>query len=169
MNPRNFKLRIDPDPLLYQKIENFDFNQDYDLDLIEKSMIHIMNSFDGIGISANQVGFDRRVIVVKPKGQSPFAMFNPKIIEIGNMSIPDREGCLSFPNLFLTIERPDSIKVEYIDKNKNTCIMLFENYDAKCVQHELDHLDGICFTKKISVLKLSLAKKRSRKLNGRTK
>jgi peptide deformylase len=157
----NFFLRVDPDPLLYQKLEPVDIDS-VDLKKIEDSMIKIMEASNGIGISANQVGFDRRVIVVKPQGQFAFAMFNPAIILGKNYTI-DQEGCLSFPELFLSIKRYDEITVEYIDKDKKSCIMLFKGYDAKCVQHELDHLDGICFTNKVSKLKLDLARKKQRK------
>jgi peptide deformylase len=165
----DFFLRRDPDPILYQKLEDMDVDQ-YDLGLIEKSMIEIMNSSNGIGISANQVGFDRRVIVIKPKGQEPFALFNPKIISTSNIDTQDQEGCLSFPDLYLPVKRFDSVVVEFIDKNKKSCKIEFKGYDAKCVQHEIDHLDGICFVSKVSKLKLELARKKQRKLiNGRTK
>jgi peptide deformylase len=168
MDPKDFKLRLDPDPILYQKLEDLDIDQ-YDLPAIEQAMIYWMKTFNGIGIAANQVGFDKRVIVVKPKGKEPFAMFNPKVINISEDEIPDEEGCLSFPNLFISIKRPKKIEVEFIDKNKNSCIMLFEGYDSKCVQHELDHIDGICFVNRVSPMKLALAKKKQRKYNGRTK
>jgi len=157
----NFSLRLEPDPLLYQKLEPIDIDT-VDLAGIEKRMIKIMEAHNGIGISANQVGFDRRVVIIKPYGLSAFAMFNPKIIS-GKDTTQDREGCLSFPELFLPINRYNEVAVEYIDKNKKTCIMLFKEYDAKCVQHELDHLDGICFTTKVSKLKLDLARKKQRK------
>jgi peptide deformylase len=165
----DFRLRLDPDPLLYQKLEDLDLTKDYDLVQIEQAMIDIMQTNKGIGISANQVGFDRRVIVVQPKGQEPFALFNPKIINTSTDELADQEGCLSFPNLFLSVNRHSEITVEYVDKHKKSCIIKFTGYDAKCVQHELDHLDGITFTKKVSKLKLDFAIKKQRKLNGRTK
>lgn len=168
MDPNNFNLRLDPDPLLYQKLEPYDFNCGMDTNEIERVMIAIMEKEGGIGISANQVGFDRRVIVVKPKGQVPFAMFNPEIIESKNDKADD-EGCLSFPNLLIKVNRPNSVTVKYLDKDQKECIITLNGYDAKCVQHEIDHLDGITFTKKVSTLKLALAIKKQRKLNGRTK
>jgi peptide deformylase len=165
----NFSLRIEPDPLLYQKLEDINLDE-YDLELIEKSMIQIMNESNGIGISANQVGFNRRVIIVKPRNKEPFAMFNPRIVDSSNPDILDHEGCLSFPDLYLPVKRYNTVTVEFVDKYKNSCKMLFEGYDAKCVQHEIDHLDGICFTSKVSKLKLDLARKKQRKIqNGRTK
>jgi peptide deformylase len=156
-----FSLRVDPDPLLYQKLESINVDI-FDLEQIEQQMIKIMEAHGGIGISANQVGFNGRVIVVKPRELQAFAMFNPKIV-LGENTVVDREGCLSFPELFLSIKRYNKISVEYIDKHKKSCTMLLVGYDAKCVQHELDHLDGICFTTKVSKLKLDLARKKQRK------
>jgi peptide deformylase len=168
MDHNNFALRIDPDPILYQKLKPYEFNTALDPKKIESVMISIMEDKLGIGISANQVGFDQRVIVVKPKGRTAFAMFNPEIIQVNNETT-DEEGCLSFPNLFIKITRPDSVTVKYLDTDAKECIITLNGYDAKCVQHEIDHLDGITFTKKISKLKLDLAVKKQRKLNGRTK
>lgn len=164
----DFQLRIDPDPILYKKLDPFDFNCGLDPKDIERVMISIMEKESGIGISANQVGFDQRVIIIKPKDQKPFAMFNPEIVNIEEESV-DEEGCLSFPNLFIKISRPNSVTVKYLDTEAKECIITLSGYDAKCVQHEIDHLDGITFTKKVSKLKLDLAVKKQRKLNGRTK
>ncbi len=165
---KDFNLRKDPDPILYQKLEPFDFNCGLDPHEIERVMTAIMEDEFGIGISANQVGFDRRVIVIRPKDQASFAMFNPEII---NSSEPcsDEEGCLSFPNLFIKVDRPQTVTVKYLDKDQKECTITLSGYDAKCVQHEIDHLDGITFTKRVSKLKLDLALKKQRKLNGRAK
>ncbi len=166
--PKDFYLRTDPDPILYTKLEPFDFNCGIDPNQIEQAMIEIMLGGRGIGIAANQVGFDRRVVVVKPSGQEPFAMFNPEIVS-GSDECIDEEGCLSFPNLFIKINRFNNITIKYLDKTAKECTITLSGYDAKCIQHEIDHLDGITFTKRVSKLKLDLALKKQRKLNGRTK
>lgn len=166
----NFRLVLDPDSLLYTKLNDLDLDKNYDLKLIESAMVKIMAEHGGIGISANQVGFRYRAIVVKPQGRLPIAMFNPKVIDYSNTNTLDKEGCLSFPGLFLSIHRSDEVTVEYIDTNKKPCIITLKDYDARCLQHELDHLDGTCFTNKVSNFKLELARKKQRKLeNGRTK
>ena len=164
-----FELKKEGDPLLSQKLEPFDFNSGTDAELVEKEMIRLMKENYGIGIAANQVGFDRRVIIVEPVNQTPIGMFNPEIIEsIGSCN--DEEGCLSFPGLFVKVERAETITVKYLDKHNVECTITLSGMDAKCVQHEIDHLDGICFTTRVSRLKLDLARKRQRKLlNGRTK
>jgi peptide deformylase len=170
----NFSLRLEGDPLLYQKLEDFDFNSGYDLEEIENKMTELMTESQGIGISANQVGFDRRVIVIWPKAHKeidkPFALFNPKIIKTSAGNNNDIEGCLSFPDLYIKIDRADEVTVEYIDKHKKSCIITLNGYDARCVQHEIDHLNGTCFISRVSSLKLEMARKRQRKIkNGRTK
>lgn len=163
-----FSLRLESDPLLLQKLESFDFDQGLDAHAIEKRMTELMEDNYGIGIAANQVGFDRRVIIVKPKGRDPIGMFNPEIIEQSG-TCSDDEGCLSFPGLHFKVERFDNITVKYLDKDKKTCTITLTGIDAKCVQHEIDHLDGICFISRVSKLKLDLARKRQRKYNGRAK
>lgn len=168
MDPNDFSLRLEPDPILYTKLDDFDFSLGFDCQSIETKMIEIMRQSRGIGISANQVGFDQRVVVIQPKDQEPFALFNPRIIESKEKTI-DEEGCLSFPHLYIKVERDSEITAEYLDKQGKPCIIKLSGYDAKCLQHEIDHLDGICFTNRVSKLKLDLARKRQRKIkNGRT-
>ena len=169
MQVENFKLHYETDEILHQKLENFDLEQEIDLKAIEAKMIEIMQESNGIGISANQVGCDRRVIVIQPKGKNPFALFNPTVESISEDAKDDEEGCLSFPGLFFKVKRPSKITVKYVDTDKKECIIELSGYDARCVQHELDHLDGICFTDRVSSLKLNLARKKQRKYNGRTK
>jgi peptide deformylase len=76
----------------------------------------------------------------------------------------DQEGCLSYPGLFLTVKRPKSIVAEYQNSQGDIIEARFEGYLAKCFQHELDHLDGICFVDKVSQMKLNLAMKKLRKI-----
>lgn len=168
MKAYNFYLRLESDPLLYQKLEDFDFSSNIDPIYLESIMIGIMEQNGGIGISANQVGFDHRVIVVKPQGQAPLALFNPVILNI-NGDCADEEGCLSFPNLYIKISRPNMVSVKYLDKYQKECTITLTGMDAKCIQHEIDHLNGITFTRRVSKLKLNLARKKQRKINGRAK
>jgi peptide deformylase len=82
--------------------------------------------------------------------------------------VQDYEGCLSFPNLFLAVKRSRNVVVQFLDRDNKEYIIELKDIDARCFQHELDHLNGICFTDGMSKLKLELAQKRQRKLNGRT-
>ena len=165
--PKEFSLRLESDPILYKKLDSFNFTENVNPEDIEASMIKIMECFHGVGIAANQVGFNKRVIVIKPRGQEPFAMFNPEIVNTAGSKL-DEEGCLSFPKLYIQVERPNQVTVKYLDKQQKECTITLSGYDAKCVLHEIDHLDGVTFTKRVSTLKLAMALKK-RKLNGRTK
>lgn len=163
-----------PNPILKETLNPFDFqNPIVDPKKLEEDMITAMIEHNGRGLAASQVGINARVFVIKTENIkevfTPFAVFNPKIIAVSEDLIQDFEGCLSFPNLLLPVKRPENIVAEFLDRDANTCIIRFDGIDARCFLHELDHLNGVCFTDNISKLKLDLAIKRQRKLNGRTK
>lgn len=156
------------DPILKQVSEPWDFEKDGDAAALEVDMVQAMIENSGIGLAANQIGLNKRVFAIHLKDQVPFCMFNPTIVAYTNDSVEGEEGCLSFPQLFLKVKRYSTVSAEYFDRQGNKCIMELKGIDARCFQHELDHLDGICFTDKISPLKLALAKKKQqkRKRNG---
>lgn len=158
------KLILDPDPILKQRADEWNFSTDTDPIGLEKEMIETMNTFRGRGLAGNQVGLLKRVFVIKldTTGET-LAMFNPEVIEEGNTDQVGDEGCLSFPNLWLNVKRPNNISVKYFDKYGKECKMSLSGMDARCFLHELDHLNGITFTTKVSSMKLILAKKKQRK------
>lgn len=167
------KLVKHPDPILQQIMKEFSFeNPIMDPYEIEEQMVKLMQLENGRGLSANQVGIDARVFVIKTEKlqdvKYPFAVFNPKIIAASETQNQDYEGCLSFPNLFLPIKRHNHIIVEFLDRDNKQHIIRLDDIDARCFLHEYDHLNGTCFTDGLSKLKLDLAIKRQRKLNGRT-
>jgi peptide deformylase len=100
---------------------------------------------------------------------TPFALFNPKLITESQEQQESEEGCLSFPGLLFNVKRAENIIVEFLDRNKKSYIIRLDGIDARCFLHELDHLNGICFTSRISKLKLDIALKKQRKKYGRTK
>lgn len=169
------KLVTYPNPILNKKLPDFDFdNPVMDPYQLEEEMIKLMAEENGIGLAAPQVGIETRAFVIMTRNLSgvttPFAVFNPKIIAASEDDLEDgEEGCLSFPGLFFKVKRPAHIVVEFLDRDKNPVIIRLDGIDARCFQHELDHLDGVCFTSKVSKLKLDLAIKKQRKRNGRTK
>lgn len=152
---------------LIQKSSLWTFGQDGDAEKLEADMIHFMIANRGIGLAANQLGFTKRVFVMGSNNiegfPKPFALFNPRIIDSSKEMILDREGCLSYPGLYLNLKRPSWVIVEYQNSKGDLIEAKFEGYLAKCFQHELDHLDGICFVDKVSQLKLQLAIKKLRK------
>lgn len=139
---------------------------------IEKLMIQIMLDNKGIGLAANQIGLDKKVFVMGgyqiKNLPEPFALFNPEIIDCSNDLEIYNEGCLSFPDLILNIKRPKTIKVKFQNTSGSIEIREYDDLAARCFQHELDHLYGICFVDKVSKLKLQYAYKKLRKHYDRT-
>jgi peptide deformylase len=160
--------KLGPHESLIQKSEPWDFSKDSNAEELEKEMIHFMIESKGIGLAANQVGLTKRVFVMGsyniPGFPEPFALFNPRIIEASTELVLDDEGCLSYPGLFLKVKRPSWVVVEYQNSKGDTIEAQLDGYLSKCFQHELDHLDGICFVDKVSSLKLNLAMKKIRKV-----
>jgi peptide deformylase len=161
-----FELVKEPDPILKQKAERWDFEQHVNAAVIEREMIETMKANNGIGLAANQVGLLRRVFVMRLQDGREMGFFNPTILVGDNADMAGEEGCLSFPNLWLKIPRSDKITAMYLDNTGKQCIIELEGIDSRCFQHELDHLDGITFTEYVSDLKLKMARKKQRKLNG---
>ena len=153
--------------------DNWLFGIDQNPENLENSLIELMIASNGIGLAANQVGVLKRVFTIQlqnhPVLTNPLAMFNPSIISTSETEELGQEGCLSFPDLWLEVKRPCNIEVQYFDKNAQECKIELSGIDARCFLHELDHLNGICFTEKVSKLKLYYAIKKQRKVNGRTK
>ena len=159
-----------PNAVLKQQAVDWDFAVDQGAADLEIDMVKLMIDSKGIGLAANQVGLLKRVFAIHLQNQVPFCMFNPRIVVSSDNEIEDsEEGCLSFPGLFLKVKRYSSITAEYFDRQGKKCIIELEGIDARCFLHELDHLNGVCFTDKLSPLKLAMAIKKQRKLNGRTK
>ena len=160
------KLHKEDDPILKQKAENWDFENHVNAAVIEREMLELMRASNAIGLAGNQVGLLRRVFVMKLKDGREIGCFNPWIMYGDNDKIEGEEGCLSFPNLWLKVKRDNKISAMYLDNTGKRCIIELEGIDARCFQHELDHLDGITFTEYVSDLKLKMARKKQRKLNG---
>ena len=154
---------------LITKSDDWNFLTDGDAEALENSMIKFMLDHNGIGLAANQIGLTKRVFVMGSENISgfpkPFALYNPKIIGYSDEQIIDKEGCLSYPGLYLMVKRPKWILAEYQDSKGNVNEIRIDGYLSKCFQHEYDHLDGICFVDRVSQLKLNLAMKKIGKKN----
>lgn len=158
-----------PNPVLKQEAVHWDFEKDVGAEELEIDMVQLMIENNGIGLAANQVGLLKRVFAIHLTDQVPFCMFNPYILWGDNNLAQGEEGCLSFPDLFLNIPRHKNITAGYVDRHNNKRIIDLTGINARCFQHELDHLNGVCFIDNISPLKLALAKKKllkKRKNNG---
>lgn len=165
------KLIYSPDPWLEKQVKEFDFDA-LDAKEISDNMIDIMRSNRGIGLSANQVGLDAQIFVMKPHlldDTSILTIINPTIESVTLNMKMDKEGCLSHPNLWLNIKRPRGLHVKYLDIHGKECTIELYDIDARCFLHEWDHLQGIEFTDRVSKLKLQMAKKKLHKLNKKEK
>lgn len=114
---------------------------------IAASMIEVMKSKNGIGIAAPQVGILKQIIVVLVN-ENPVVMINPEILETSEETCIINEGCLSFPGTYLDIERPTNVRIKYRELSGHPRIRAFDGIDARCVLHEIDHLQGIVFIEK---------------------
>lgn len=111
------------------------------------SMVECMRSANGIGLAGNQVGILKRIIVVLINEESK-VMINPEIVFMSEETCKIEEGCLSFPEKFLEIERPSKVTVKYRNLSGHPMLETHEGLTARCLLHEIDHLDGIVFTER---------------------
>ena len=159
--------KLGPHDSLVQLSTDWDFNTDGDAAELESKMIQFMIDNRGIGLAANQIGLTKRVFVMGSYTidgfPQPFALFNPVILEESKEIVLDQEGCLSYPGLYLTVKRPAWVRVAYQNSKGDIIEAKLTGYLSKCFQHELDHLNGVCFVDKVSSLKLKLAMKKLRK------
>ena len=122
-----------------------------------RDMLETMYSANGIGLAAIQIGIPKRIIVMdlskEENKKLPMYFVNPVITEKNNEKKTYEEGCLSVPNQFAEIDRPSKCEVEYLDYNGNKQSLQAEGLLATCIQHEIDHLEGILFIDYLSKLK----------------
>ena len=132
-------------------------------------MLETMYAANGIGLAAIQIGVPKRIIVMdlsKDKEKKPMFFVNPEINNKNKIHSIYEEGCLSVPNQFAEIERPSTCEVKYLDYNGNQKIIKAEGLLATCIQHEMDHLEGILFIDYLSKLKRSMIIKKLSKLKS---
>lgn len=133
------------DPSLNKVSDEFDFNSmtPEEIEQLYFNLVETMRHNKGIGLSAIQVGIPLRVFVMETGGEYPEALFNPRIVNLGNKEVLLEEGCLSFKDMWVKIKRPDRVRVRYQLLNGETVTKEFVGLSARCVLHEYDHLEGI--------------------------
>ena len=150
------KIIIEPDPILRIKSENLD-KVDNTLRKLMDDMLETMYAAPGIGLAAVQIGILKRLIVIdvskKEEKKNPLFLVNPKIKYKSEKTSIYEEGCLSLPGHFAEIERPAECHVDYLDYNGKEKSIKADGLLATCVQHEIDHLDGVLFIDYLSKLK----------------
>ncbi|WP_421995559.1 peptide deformylase [Reyranella sp.] len=148
-----------PDPRLKKKSEPVDAVDDVVRRLMD-DMLETMYAAPGIGLAAPQVGVLKRVIVLdidrEETRTGPLFMANPEIVEASDEDATYEEGCLSVPEHYSDVVRPAAVTVRYLDRDGAAQELKCDGLLSTCVQHEIDHLDGILFIDHISALKRNM-------------
>ena len=146
----------EPDKLLRQVSKPVEKVGDLERELM-KDMLDTMYTAKGIGLAAIQIGVPKRIIVLdiskEENKKNPMYFVNPIIIKKNDEKVTYEEGCLSVPNQFAEIDRPNKCEIEYLDYDGNKQNLQAEGLLATCIQHEIDHLEGILFIDYLSKLK----------------
>ncbi len=161
MSQRN--IVIEPDPILRKKSDVLE-KVDDELRILLDDMLETMYSAPGIGLAAVQIGVLKRLIVIDiskdKEKKNPIFLINPEIISKSKNTSIYEEGCLSLPGHFAEIERPEECQIKYIDYNGKKKEMKANGLLATCIQHEIDHLNGILFIDYLSKLKKDMIVKK---------
>lgn len=159
-----YDLVPETDPILSETMPQFDFNSPpVDPNTFASSLVETCKHYNGYGLSANQCGFRYRVFVMG-FGEEFVAMFNPEIVAADSQTGLMMEGCLSFPVLGLNISRPLGVVVKYQDYTGELKTTNLTGLSARIFQHELDHMNGIVYTKRVKPLALQMGLKKRDKV-----
>ena len=150
------KILIEPDPILRKKCAPLE-KVDDDIRKLMKDMLETMYDAPGIGLAAVQIGILKRLVVLDvskdENKKDPLFLINPEIISKSENSSVYEEGCLSLPGQFAEIERPAECFLKYIDLNGKEKKLKANGLLSTCIQHEVDHLNGVLFIDYLSKLK----------------
>ena len=150
------KILIEPDPILRKKCEPLE-KVDADIRKLMQDMLETMYDAPGIGLAAVQIGILKRLVVIDiskdEKKKDPLFLINPVILKSSKKTSTYEEGCLSLPGQFAEIERPAECLLKYIDLSGKEKELKAEGLLSTCIQHEVDHLNGILFIDYLSKLK----------------
>jgi len=166
---KKYDIIIVPDPVLKQVAQPVN-RVDDDLRAQMDAMLQTMYDAPGIGLAANQVGLLNRVLVMdlsvreEKEARNPIHMVNPEIIwESDDISVME-EGCLSIPGQFAEVQRPAIVRVKYLDYQGQPAELQAEGLLSHCVQHEIDHLNGVLFVDYLSKLKRNMLLRKVEKM-----
>ena len=162
------KLVPDTHPLLKTKLELFDFkNPAVDPAELGNHMIEMLDKYNGIGLSANQLGMNYRVFVMRTEPR--LVCFNPTVTFQSDEQVVLEEGCLTYPMLYVRIKRSSWIRAKFMDVNGQLHTEKFGGITARCFLHELDHLNGMLYLNRASKINIERAKRKLKLLKRRQK
>lgn len=158
---KNMLHLVKPDDIaMIKPPELYDFDKDGDsAEQVANVLFDKMIELGGIGLSANQLGLDLAVFVMGTD-YGRMNVFNPEIIDYGKEQISFKEGCLSYPGIFMDVKRPKQVRVRYQTKDGELVIQDLDGLTSRVFQHEFDHMQGLDFTHHVSKLKFEMANKR---------
>ena len=159
-----------PNPLLRKKANRIKSVTKEDIK-IAHLMMEAMIKAPGVGLAANQVGILKQIVTInfedKEKNKKTnYILFNPKIIQYSEETVVMEEGCLSLPDQYADVERPKEIILEYMDENEKILKKKIDGFEARILQHEIDHLSGKLFVDYLSSLKRNVLIKKVKKLQN---
>ena len=142
------KLIPNTHPILHERVKPC--SKDLDRSEMSRILKENMMHYDGVGLSANQIGIGERVfiMVLNMETEETITCFNPRIIKRYDDNVWCEEGCLSFPDEIINVQRPDRIVVKYEDEDKKDHKIKLSGMAARVFLHEFDHLEGIVFTER---------------------
>ncbi len=156
-----------PDPILRKKSEPLE-RVDSEVQKLADDMLETMYDAPGIGLAAIQVGIPRRMLVIdcskEDEDPAPMVFVNPQVVGSSEERSTYEEGCLSIPDYYAEVERPAEVTVEYLDRDGKQQQIRADGLLATCLQHEIDHLNGVLFIDHISKLKRDMVIKKFTKL-----
>lgn len=163
-------IRIYGDPVLRKKAKAIDPIDD-DVRTLAADMLDTLAKAKGVGLAGPQVGASLRIIVVHPpppasdeKREEPQVYVNPEIVEKGGKTVPEEEGCLSIPEIYDIVKRPDRVKIRALTLEGKDIEIEAEGMLGRIFQHEIDHLDGVLFVDKVGPMRRALLQKRLREM-----
>ena len=159
------KLVKSTDPILSKELADVDLkNTGFDPKELKEQMVELMVSKRGLGLSACQVGLDYKVFIIGENKENSMMFINPEVISVSEETELDVEGCLSFPDMFVRMARPNLVEAKWYDEEFKEQSGSFEGYTARCFLHEFDHLYGVLYKDKVSRLKWDRAKQKKDKI-----
>ncbi|MEM1385187.1 MAG: peptide deformylase [Pseudomonadota bacterium] len=163
------QILIHPDPRLKKSCETVSVVDDSIRALMD-DMLETMYEAPGIGLAAPQIGVLQRVVVVdctrRDEGETPepLCMANPEVVAASEELREYEEGCLSIPEIYAPISRPDTVTIRYIDRDGTTTERAFDGIWSTCIQHEIDHLNGRLFIDYLGPMRRRMITEKMKKL-----
>ena len=175
LNITQFELLHESDPILHTEPLSWNFDEMPNPSRMYLVMLENMVAHYGLGLSANQIGMPVKVFAMRvDESDNAIVCFNPEIIEESDETVMMKEGCLSYPELFLNVKRPQTIEAKYQNKAGDWINVHFEGLAARIFHHEMDHMKGQTFLSRVRKVFLQSARRKQKKLlrkgrqNGRT-